>query len=146
MEESGSWKNLNSFVARITAADFAPWMTFPIWQLRIALEDTPVEGPAMDCRIWVASEWMIRCAEVILEDMSSGEQLDENSRRSLRTGPLCSCEVLTVARFDFWRQRFSELAAANDLGLDEPLLRRIGEALERMNAVRNAGSSVSKGT
>lgn len=64
-EEIAEWKNLNSFVARLTSGDFCFGITFPSWQLRFALEEPAVKGHPMECRPWVATEWISRCAGII---------------------------------------------------------------------------------
>lgn len=87
-EEFPQWKNLNSFVARLTSLGFTPWLNLPIWQLRIALEELLVKGAAMECRVWVASEWMLRCADLSSKDMNSNKELNAGTARSLRVGSL----------------------------------------------------------
>ncbi|KAH6678206.1 hypothetical protein B0J14DRAFT_635359 [Halenospora varia] len=116
------WKNLNSFVARFTSTGFAPWVNLPIWQLRMALEEPPVKGSAMEC--WISH--------------LQGYELDESTVRSLRTGPLCDDKPpLSVERWEFWKERFSELAAdAGSLGLDSAITGRISDSLKSMDAVR----------
>ncbi|TGJ84680.1 hypothetical protein E0Z10_g4079 [Xylaria hypoxylon] len=137
-EEFTKWKNLNSFVARLTSTGFAPWLSLPTWQLRTAFEEPPVIGPARECRVWIASEWIIRCARPIFEDMTEGrEELDESTARSLRTGPLCDDALpLSLERWQFWRKRFAELAGdGSGLGLDSVISRRSLDALNSMDAV-----------
>ncbi|KAL8904591.1 MAG: hypothetical protein Q9171_006996 [Xanthocarpia ochracea] len=137
-EEFAKWKNLNSFIARLTSTGFAPWLNLPIWQLRMALEESAVKGPAMECRVWVASEWIIQCAYPIFEDLNSKEELDESTARSLRTGPLCdNIPPMSLERWEYWKKRFSELATdASSLGLDSAIGVRISDVLKSMNAVR----------
>ncbi len=137
-EDFAKWKSLNSFIARLTSAGFAPWLNLPIWQLRMALEESPVKGPAMECRLWVASEWIIHCANPIFEDLNSKEELDESTARSLRTGPLCdNIAPMSIERWEYWKKRFSELATdASSLGLDNAIGVRISDALKSMDAVR----------
>lgn len=131
--------NVNAFIARLTRPDFARWLTLPIWQLRAALEGPPVTGPAMECRLWVASEWITQCADVLFQDMTSGEELDEGAARFLRAGPLCEDAAPPSAeRWRFWKKRFEGLAAdAESLGVDVkgPVVARIADALERMDTV-----------
>ena len=129
------WKSLNSFVARLTRTGFAPWINFPIWQLRTALEEPPTEGPAMECKVWVATEWLIQCADLIFEDMNSEEELDESTARSLGTGSLWPDKPpRSRERWQFWEKRFSELAAdTGRLGLDRAITGRITAALNSMN-------------
>ncbi|OTA94725.1 hypothetical protein M434DRAFT_394512 [Hypoxylon sp. CO27-5] len=136
-EEFTKWKNFNSFVARVTSTGFAPWLSFPIWQLRTALEEPPVKGSAMDCRLWVASEWIIHCADIIFEDISSLKDPDEGLARSLSAGPLYDGKALLGAeRWKFWKRRFSELNAdSGKLELDNAVSNRILEALERMDKI-----------
>ncbi|KAI0890660.1 uncharacterized protein GGS22DRAFT_184007 [Annulohypoxylon maeteangense] len=129
------WKNQNSFAARLTGPSFAPWMTFPIWQLRDALEQQPAKGPLQECRVWVACEWILRRAELIFEVMTSGDGPDD----ALKTGPLCGEGIpqLSIERWDFWKKRLGEIAAdAENLKLERPILGRISDTIERMEAVQ----------
>ena len=65
----------------------------------------------MECRLWVASEWIIHCARLIFQDLASEEELDEHAARSLRTGSLCDqIPPMSVERWDYWKKRFSELS------------------------------------
>jgi hypothetical protein len=138
IEEFARWKNLNSFVARLTSTCFAYWLHFPIWQLRGALEEPPVKGSAMECRIWVASVWIIHCADIIYEDMNSNEKLNENEARAIGTGTLGNdIQPLSVERWEFWKKRFSKLAAdAGSLGLGTDIIGKISDALKSMDAVK----------
>ncbi|KAB2569556.1 hypothetical protein DBV05_g11770 [Lasiodiplodia theobromae] len=136
-EEFTKWENLNSFVARLTKAGFAPWLNFPIWQLRITLEEPPVKGPAMACRLRVATEWVIHCADAIFDEINSKEELDESLARALRTGPLYEGKPpLSIERWDFWKKRFSEIGGdLGDLEVDSAISGRILAALRSMDAV-----------
>ena len=70
-----------------------------------------MKGPAMECQIWVATEWIIRCADAIFEDISSGEELKEGTARFLRTGPLYEdFSPLSVERWGFWKERLRPLS------------------------------------
>ncbi|KAK0703929.1 hypothetical protein B0T26DRAFT_794384 [Lasiosphaeria miniovina] len=108
-DEFARWRNLNSFVARVTSDEFAPWRNLSVWQLRGALEKTPLaNAAAFDTRVWVATEWAIECAD----------------------------PVLAVERWAFWKARFAELRAdAANLGLSAATAARISEALKSMEAV-----------
>lgn len=136
-EEFSKWKNFNSFVARLTDTGFAPWLNLPIWQLRIALEEPVVARPAMECRLWVASEWILHCAGPIYKDMKSTEELDESTARALETGSLSEdVRPLSLERWAFWKKRFSEFAADSGcLKLDSVITRRMSDALKSMDAV-----------
>ena len=108
----------------------------------------------MDCRVWVATEWIVQCAEVLFEEMSSKKELNEAKARVLRTGSLCGnddddeddgkkkkTQPLSVARWEFWKRRFKEIAAhADELGLDGggSTVKRISDALKRMSDVDTA--------
>ncbi|KAI1079784.1 hypothetical protein F5B20DRAFT_542408 [Whalleya microplaca] len=137
-QDFAKWKNLNSFVARLTSTDFAPWMNLPIWQLRTALEEPPERGSTMECRVWAASEWLIQCANVILDEMDSKEELDESTARAIKTGPLFDGNPpLSVERWEFWRKRLSEISNdTSSLELDSAISERISDALKSMDAVK----------
>ncbi len=129
-------KNLNSFVARVSSKDYFPWVMYPIWELRDALENSPVLSPQMECQIWVVTEWIIHCADQIFNFVCSGEKFDERDRRAFAKGRLCDCEPDSLERWGFWKKRFFELAI--DVGtykLGSETTGRIYEALKIMDAV-----------
>ncbi|KAF5010629.1 hypothetical protein FDECE_3231 [Fusarium decemcellulare] len=113
------WKNFTSFIARTSTN--SPWRWRSIWHLREALEEPPVKGPDMECRLWVATEWIIRCADCSV----------------IWLGPNCNAKrVLSLERWEFWKKRLSELAAdAEELELGSTVPTRITKALEAMTAV-----------
>lgn len=141
IEDFKKWENLNSFMAGLTSKTFAPWLNLPIWQLRSALEETPKKQKSlMACRLWVATEWILQCADVIFLEISEKKELDKSAARALATGSLCDNDnlppPLSVERWNFWKQRFSEIAAnAENLRLDSSITGRISQALKRMNEV-----------
>ncbi|KAI1213843.1 uncharacterized protein F4807DRAFT_409338 [Annulohypoxylon truncatum] len=135
MEDFVRWKNQNSFAARLTGPSFAPWLTLPIWQLREALETPPAKGARQECRVWVACEWILRCAEIIFEDMNS----DEEPNNAFQTGSLCGEDIpqFSIKRWEFWKKRLGEIAAdAESLKLEGPILERISDTVMRMETVQ----------
>ncbi|KAH6876350.1 hypothetical protein B0T10DRAFT_497880 [Thelonectria olida] len=138
-QEDFKWRNLNSFIARLTAATFSPWLNLPIWQLRSALEEEPKKGTAMDCRLWVASEWILQCGELVYDEITSNRELDEWSARALGGGPLYESQVpLSLARWQFWMARFQNLSEnAVGLELDASVIARITLTVQRMGAIRD---------
>ncbi|KAL2755758.1 hypothetical protein ACRALDRAFT_1076755 [Sodiomyces alcalophilus JCM 7366] len=146
-EKCRQWKNLNSFVARLTRLGFRPWLNFPIWELREVLEEPPwAQEPSekaleMDSRLCAASEWMIQCADIVFEWMAEAGELDEDDARALQTGSLCKdIAPMSVERWEFWKERFAAFAAdAENLGLDSAAVALITEALASMGAVKESG-------
>ncbi|KAI4862153.1 hypothetical protein F4820DRAFT_431489 [Hypoxylon rubiginosum] len=132
------WRNYNSFIARITRDDFNFWLVLPVWQLRETLEEPPVKGSAMRCRIWVASEWIIHCADHIFNFMNTKDDVDESTARAFKGGPLYDGRPpLSVERWEFWKQRFSALLTdATSLELDGPIAVWILDALKSMDGVK----------
>ncbi|KAI1758785.1 hypothetical protein GGR53DRAFT_515895 [Hypoxylon sp. FL1150] len=131
------WKNLNSFIARLARNGILPGIMYPIWQLRKALEEPPIRGPALECQIWVASEWILNYADSIFEEMNCKDEVDEDTARILRGGSLYKGKSpLSLERWSFWKNRFSELSAnATSLGLDSAITTRISEALKSMDDI-----------
>ncbi|XDG07215.1 hypothetical protein ABKA04_006830 [Annulohypoxylon sp. FPYF3050] len=133
--EMNKWKNQNSFAARLTRPDWAPWLNLPIWQLRSALEEPPLKGPVQECRVWIATEWLIRCTEKLLEYQGSGQ----GPLNVLKTGSLCSEDIpqLGTSRWEFWKKRLGEFAAnAESFEFEGVILERISETLKRMEAAQ----------
>ncbi|KUI54572.1 hypothetical protein VP1G_01874 [Cytospora mali] len=91
----------------------------------------------MDFRLWVAAEWVIHSSVVIFEYLDSKEEPDESTARMLMAGSLCNDTTpLSVKRWEFWKMRFSEIAADSEkLKLDPSSLEQISEALKSMDAV-----------
>ncbi|KAI1361702.1 hypothetical protein F5Y08DRAFT_342345 [Xylaria arbuscula] len=124
------WKNQNSFVARPIGAFFNPGPTFPIWQLRLALEEPPINGPGLECRLWVACEWIIRCSRIIYKCMDAGL----SNHTAFQTGSLCH-EVphFSIERWNFWKKRLTEIPAdSTNLNLDLAIVTRISHTIEIM--------------
>lgn len=137
-DEYFRWKNYNSFIARITRNDFDFWLALPIWQLRETLEEPPVKGSEMRCRIWVASEWIIHCTDHIFNFVNTKEEIDESTARAYQGGSLYDGKPpLRVERWEFWKKRFLEIATdATSLELDGHTTVRISDALKIMDSVK----------
>ncbi|KAF2965658.1 hypothetical protein GQX73_g7920 [Xylaria multiplex] len=127
------WKNQNSFVARLTSAFFDPGSTFPIWQLRTALEEPPTNGPAEECRLWVACEWVIRCSRIIHKNMDSGLSDDA----AFSTGSLCrDVPHFSIDRWNFWKKRFAEISVdAKKLDVGPAVVARMSKTMEIMEGI-----------
>ena len=134
-------KNQASFFARLSSLGVRQWDIFPIWMLRDALEEPTTKGPQMESRLWVATEWVIKCADVILEFISVERQLDPAMARALRGGKLCEdMEPASLERWAFWKGRFGKLAGdVGGLEVDGSIVARITEALGRMDEVGKVG-------
>lgn len=146
-EDLTKWKNLNSFVVRLIKTGSLPWSSYPIWQLRTALEEPFLTASGMHCRLWVASEWVMHCAKPIFQEMGSKTKLPYPLSRSLGTGSLCNDGIspMSVERWTFWKERFAELAAnADSLGLHNTITARILEAPKTMAAVEEQDQSMAR--
>ena len=99
----------------------------------------------MEYRLWAASEWIQHGADFIFQQLTTTEELSEREARALQTGSLCSdIPPLSVKRWDFWKKRFSELAAdADKLELSSAITVRISETLKRMDAVTSPEAETS---
>ncbi|KAI1204091.1 uncharacterized protein F4807DRAFT_449015 [Annulohypoxylon truncatum] len=140
------WQNLNSFFVRLTSKHFCPWLQLPILELRNALECPQSRGEVMECRIWVATEWIIRCGDVLLHKLT-GEDVFGRVALSLTTGPLCrNIRPLGVERWEFWKTRFHEIR--NDyqrLDLSLAIYLRMGDTLRRMSAAERDKAFLDRG-
>ncbi|KAI3327721.1 hypothetical protein HD806DRAFT_332679 [Xylariaceae sp. AK1471] len=133
--EFARWKNQNSFAARLTSPSFFPWLVLPIWQLRTALEEPPARGSVQECRVWVACEWILHCAETIYQNMNSGHGPDT----AFSTGSLCGDDIphFGIGRWNFWKKRFGEISAdAENLKLEHAIVERISDTIKRMETVQ----------
>ncbi|KAM5376400.1 hypothetical protein ACJZ2D_005454 [Fusarium nematophilum] len=124
------WKNFNSFLARLSSPEFAPWLSFPVWELQEALEE-PLsrEGPLTNCRVWVASRWIIRSGGILLKVMR-----DESRTAVSGPGKLCNdTSPRSIERWEFWMKRFFEIGAdPSSLGLEPATAVKVEEALKAM--------------
>ncbi|TEA11001.1 hypothetical protein C8034_v008283 [Colletotrichum sidae] len=84
-EDVDAWKNLNSFASRLITPSFHPWLHFSQWQLKSALEDETPQGAVLDSRLWVATEWVLRCGELVfrLEGLNLGDSISGEGLRQL---------------------------------------------------------------
>nr|OQO31043.1 hypothetical protein B0A51_03750 [Rachicladosporium sp. CCFEE 5018] len=128
------WENLNSFAAKLSEQGFRPWTALPIWQLRTALEEPPEGRLVMQCRLWVAAEWLSRCAEFLYQASRSTEAVDEATAQVLRPGSLCpDVEPLSLRRWEFWKSRIRViLEQSEEKGYESTVVKRLRQAYERM--------------
>lgn len=116
------WLNLNSFNARLFGSGLTRWYNFAIWQLREGLED--VLGPDShenDCKIAVASEWIIQAGPKLLRETLLNEDITEAEKRAYSGGELWTgLSGLNTERWEFWRRRLAEvkLSVKTQLTLD----------------------------
>ncbi|KAI2468631.1 hypothetical protein F4781DRAFT_397313 [Annulohypoxylon bovei var. microspora] len=139
------WQNLNSFLARLTSKDFCPWLQLPIWELRNALECPPSKGDVMECRLWIASEWILLCGNVLLHNLT-GEYATGSFDVSLMTGPLCNnVRSLGRERWEFWKTRFCTIGDDyKDLELSSGIYFRIGDTLRSMFAAERENTALNR--
>ncbi|KAK6400456.1 hypothetical protein LTR95_019302 [Oleoguttula sp. CCFEE 5521] len=128
------WENLNSFTAKLSEQCFRPWMNLPIWQLRTALEEPPEGRLVMQCRLWVAADWLTRCADLLHQASRSADPVDENTAQALRPGSLCpDIEPLSLRRWEFWKSQIRLiLEQGEEKGYDSAVVERLQRALECM--------------
>ncbi|KAK3292223.1 uncharacterized protein B0H64DRAFT_224573 [Chaetomium fimeti] len=113
-EDLEAWKSFNSFASQLLSDDLPRWIVLPYWVIRAALETPlPQDPDVFECRLWVATEWLTRCGQLVRREMGSTEPLSEQSRASIAPGPLCEgVPPLGPERWEFWRSRLIELASA----------------------------------
>ncbi|KAI8653790.1 hypothetical protein LRP88_00468 [Fusarium phalaenopsidis] len=131
-EEVSRWENLNSFAARFKTDTFECWLTFPIWQLRDALEEKLDKGPILNSRLWIATEWILFYGDIIFEDQAAGEQFDRGASRALEGGSLCEgIAQLSLERLAFWKKRLLEMLDEREaLGLSDEMAERVAKSAE----------------
>ena len=91
----------------------------------------------MDCRLWVASEWILRCGCTIFKEMSLWETREHSLAVAIDTGPLCrDLPPWSVDRWNFWKTRFREIADNGEaLGLSILVRGRAAESAKRMQRI-----------
>ena len=126
-----------------------PWIVLPYWEIRTALETPlPQDPAAFECGLWVATEWLMRCGQLLRRDLGSAGALSDGEEASIAPGPLCEgISPQGLERWDFWRSRLAGLASAESRpgedgeGLPAPSdasLARIAEAIAVMDAASNS--------
>lgn len=98
------------------------------------MEEELDKGLVLECRVWVATEWILRCGEIVFKDLASKEELDQDTAEALKTGSLCS-EVapLSLERLAFWEKRLVKMLGEKEApGLSDELPKRVSEAAEKM--------------
>jgi hypothetical protein len=105
------WLNLNSFNARLFGSGVTRWYNFAIWQLREGLE--AALGPDLhenDCKIAVASEWILQAGPKLLRETLMNEDLSEALERAYSGGELWTgLSGLNTERWGFWKRRLTEV-------------------------------------
>lgn len=106
----------------------------PIWEIRSALEEPTAKGPLMDCRVWVATEWILNCSDLLEKEMkASNEELTKDEAGIRGTGKLCDDSITSRSwqRWEFWKKRLAEIEKeADGLGLEEETRKRVEESLK----------------
>ncbi|KAL1887239.1 hypothetical protein Sste5346_010333 [Sporothrix stenoceras] len=118
-DEVRIWRNQNGYLARCFEAGITDWDHYAMKALRAGLEGQE-EGKelstvSLECEILAATEWLIhasrklhRWAEENDEDAANGVY---DYSDGLPGGPLFSGRPgLSVARWNFWKERLDELS------------------------------------
>jgi hypothetical protein len=150
IELSEGWRRLNSFTARLCASNAVDWLTYPIWQLRDALEQPLFESfdglrltpRAAETVFWNATEWIFHFGPALalrMRDLSDRGHPDDVV---FSTGPLCQgCGTISqwgADRWCFWILRLEALllpATMDELGLGDDMAKRLRQALAILNDV-----------
>lgn len=100
-------------MSRLLKDEFPRWMVLPYWEITKALETPPQEGVVFEWHLWVATQWLTQCGQLLRRNMGLAEGLDEGAQEAIPSGPLCeSVPPRSFERWDFWRSRLAELASA----------------------------------
>lgn len=99
-------------------------MMLPIWQLRTALE----EPSTSSCQLWVTTEWLIHCSDILYQEMTSNDMIDEATAKALQPGGLCPGDYkpLSLERWRFWKLKLEEETKQGREG------QRCSEAIEQI--------------
>ncbi|KAI1452772.1 hypothetical protein F4805DRAFT_404989 [Annulohypoxylon moriforme] len=140
------WKNLNSFIIRLTSKSFCPWLQLPIQEIRNALESPLSRGAVMECRIWVATEWIIRRGDVLLHRLT-GENVNWRFALSLATGPSCrNVRRLGIERWEYWKHTLQNISNCyRSLALNYAVCLRIEDTFLRMSAFEREKAFLDRG-
>ncbi|KAL1855207.1 hypothetical protein Daus18300_011208 [Diaporthe australafricana] len=105
------WLNLNSFNARLFGSGITRWYNMAIWQLREALETKlGPDSHENDCKIAVASEWIIQAGPQLLRETMLNEDISEAENRAYSGLELWTgMPGLSTERWGFWKRRLAEV-------------------------------------
>ena len=135
------WKNTISFIAKLSAIDPLEFgFLYPIATVRDALEEFVPNGIKMDCKLWVATEWILQCGLALHWFFETWEdELEEDRVRAYRFGSLCRdmrFPLIGMERWHFWKKRLEEILENQyDFDLDTTTLERIKRAIQVMKDV-----------
>ncbi|KAH9890265.1 hypothetical protein F4778DRAFT_785422 [Xylariomycetidae sp. FL2044] len=133
------WKSLSSFYARIYASRLMLVPQYPMWVLRATVEELDSSADVPEAGLWVATEWLIRGADNLLELMITEDAEDDMEKRVFRLGSMLADKegvgLLSIERWDFWKEWFSsrrEKLADGGEEANAVTIARISETLDKM--------------
>lgn len=131
------WKNVTAFISQLVNSGYTKLIYLAIWEIYDALESPPTEVKAlMDCRVWTVTEWILRCSQLLMNEMKPPEgQIEESKNASEAPGPLFGKDLpsQSVQRWDFWKRRLVEiLDKSEEFGVETKTRARVEGALKAM--------------
>jgi hypothetical protein len=113
------WKNVNSFLAKISSAELTPCLCYGFDQIQQALEKPPpdggYEGPWAASMLWIASEWIEQCGSLIFTMMD--HKKDHALSREVPTDVDSLYKNLpphSIERWTFWKSQLLRIATDPD--------------------------------
>ena len=130
VENRRRWYGLNAFAARLTRDGTFDCQLYALWAIRVALEDKPdhrakayhAQGPVLDCHVPVAAEWIRQCGRALYASTEEFGAAGGGGRQWKGKEGYCK------KRWQFWRQRFGEIA---DEGQASAETRQVAEDAEK---------------
>lgn len=109
--EIHAYTNFTYFIARLVDEDVFPPGYMPIWAMRDALEDKPVELPwSYDAFVPAAAMWAIVLGKKLYEREEDLTPKDPNQGNPAKGGKLGNGgPVYSKERWAFWKKRFEEV-------------------------------------
>lgn len=131
-EKITNFQRLTSFTARLTGAGYTKWMNWPALDLSHALGTSHKKGMAFDCRLWIATEWILHSADAIyiaLIDWKEDLELQRTWEVLRPIGP-------ALQKWQAWRQRLVEFKENwDEWESKETTLERVNQAIQEMETV-----------
>lgn len=150
------WKRWISFAAGVAGRGCRLWDGFAWWEIKDGLETISHDEPTsfdpatvFECKVWVATEWLIRFGGIMFQELNSTKELDARDFESIKPGPLCqNIPRHSVQRWNFWLSRLMELAdkrsttrlkdgVSIEVVLSASCLSRIDQAITAMHKWRS---------
>lgn len=131
-----------SFVTRLTAQGIFDFSTWAISEFREVLEEEPdtrsrayqLQGRWLDVRIPFTAQWINLAGPVLFQNSANKKYLGKIAAGGRLWKKLDGFEGFSPERWNFWRERFGEIAKSVQINIDTKRVAEETEAWMKHNA------------